>query len=192
MGTVKYSEEKGCFSAEPDEQVRHSVPRSRLLSSEASHGSKVLLSGMGLPISFPPFPSSDPILAKSQQPCASHPAAKQHAWGSPPAITLRGTASELRGFKGEMKWQEQFKAIAVVGQKIGRLNQNLNSKNGLVCVLGYINNMFLNTSEMLDTPNPEPAFAARKSFAKPGLPGLTWSRIDTVQAVRQSRLLGGE
>ncbi|XP_068527542.1 UDP-N-acetylglucosamine transporter TMEM241 isoform X2 [Anas acuta] len=50
--------------------------------------------------------------------------------------------------------------------KIGRLNQNLNSENGLICVLGYINNMFLNTSEMLDTPNPEPAFAARKSFAK--------------------------
>lgn len=34
--------------------------------------------------------------------------------------------------------------------QIERLNQNLNFENVLICVLGYINNLFLNNSEMLD------------------------------------------
>lgn len=51
------------WSMTPD---RHLVSHSRLLSSEASHGSETLLSEMGLPISFPPSRSSEPVFAKSQ------------------------------------------------------------------------------------------------------------------------------
>lgn len=89
--------------------------------------------------------------------------------------------------------------------QIERLNQNLNFENVLICVLGYINNMFLNNSEMLDIQNLQPASAAWKSFSEmivksgmkgihdslvkndtfiwPVMSGLNRSRLDTPEAV---------
>lgn len=65
--------------------------------------------------------------------------------------------------------------------QIGRLNQNLNFENVLICVLGYINNMFLNNSEMLDIRNLQPASAASKSFSevivKSGMKGVHESLV---------------
>lgn len=38
-------------------------------------------------------------------------------------------ASEIKGFKGEMRWQEQFKAITIAGQN-ARKKRLLNKLNG--------------------------------------------------------------
>lgn len=89
--------------------------------------------------------------------------------------------------------------------QIGRLNQNLNFENVLICLLGYINNMFLNNSEMLDIQNLQPASVAWKAFSEvivksgmkgvhdslvkndafiwPVLSGLNWLRLDSPEAM---------